>query len=130
MYESSPTNAAEVAKRLAELLDSRQQEYAMGGAIALGYWGVLRGTVDVDVTIYLPPDRPSECVWLLQEIGCEVSSASATASLREQASVALLSRACKLTFSFPRSRFMPPRRNVANGWTSAANPYLSGTLKH
>ena len=50
--EPSPINAAEVAKRLAELLDARKQEYALGGAIALGYWGVLRGTVDVDVTSF------------------------------------------------------------------------------
>ena len=83
MCEPSPANAADVAKRLAELLDARKQEYALGGAIALGYWGVPRGTVDVDVTIYLAPDQPSECVWLLQEIGCEFSSASATESLRE-----------------------------------------------
>ena len=64
-------------------MNTRKQEYALGGAIALGYWGVPRGTVDVDVTIYLAPDQPSECVWLLQEIGCEFSSASATESLRE-----------------------------------------------
>ncbi len=83
MCEANPINAAEVAKRLAELLAARQQEYALGGAIALGYWGVPRGTVDVDVTIYLAPDKPSECVWLLQEIGCEFSSGSATESLRE-----------------------------------------------
>ena len=83
MCEASPTNAAEVAKRLAELLAARQQEYALGGAIALGYWGVPRGTVDVDVTLYLAPERPSECAWLLQEIGCEFSLANAADSLRE-----------------------------------------------
>ena len=55
----------------------------MGGAIALGFWGVPRGTVDVDLTIYLPPERPSQCVSLLQDVGCTVSSSEATASLRE-----------------------------------------------
>jgi hypothetical protein len=76
-------NAAEVARILAERLTSREQDYALGGAIALGYWGLPRSTVDVDVTLYLPPDRPSECVWLLQDVGCEFSVATALESLRE-----------------------------------------------
>jgi hypothetical protein len=80
---NSPNNAVAVAKRIAAALKSRGQEYALGGALALGFWAVPRGTVDVDVTIYLPADEPSECVWLLQEIGCEFSSTAAIASLRE-----------------------------------------------
>jgi hypothetical protein len=76
-------NATDVARRLAAEFESRRQEYSLGGAIALGYWGVPRGTVDVDVTVYLPPDRPSECLWLLDEIGCEFSAAEAAESLRE-----------------------------------------------
>ena len=55
----------------------------MGGAIALGYWSGPRGTVDVDLTLYLPADRPGDCVWLLEEIGCELSAAEAVQSLRE-----------------------------------------------
>ena len=57
--------------------------YALGGAIALGYWAAPRGTLDVDVTIFLPPDRPLECLWLLQDLGCEVDTAAALASLRD-----------------------------------------------
>jgi hypothetical protein len=75
-------NAAAVALALAERLDARAQDYALGGAIALGYWGLPRSTVDVDVTLYLPPDRPSECVWLLQEIGCKFAASKALESLR------------------------------------------------
>ncbi len=76
-------NAAVVARTLAERLDARGQDYALGGAIALAYWGPPRATVDVVVTLYLPPERASECVWLLQEIGCEFSVAKAADSLRE-----------------------------------------------
>jgi hypothetical protein len=76
-------NAAIVAGRLAAKLEARGQEYALGGAIALGYWGVPRGTVDVDLTVFLAPERPSECLWLLQEIGCEFLTTDATESLRE-----------------------------------------------
>jgi hypothetical protein len=80
---NAPINAAIVARQLAEQLESRGQEYALGGAIALGYWGAPRGTVDVDLTVFLPPERPAECLWLLQDIGCEFLSAAAAESLRE-----------------------------------------------
>jgi hypothetical protein len=79
----APVNAAIVAGQLAKKLESRGQDYALGGAIALGYWGVPRGTVDVDVTIYLPAERPSECVSLLRDIGCAVSEEEAVESLSE-----------------------------------------------
>jgi len=78
-----PVNAATVARLLAEQLESRRQDYALGGAIALGYWGAPRGTVDVDLTVYLPPEKPAECVGLLQDIGCEFSVTEAVESLRE-----------------------------------------------
>jgi hypothetical protein len=80
---NAPVNAVVVAARLAEQLESRGAEYAFGGAIALGYWGVPRGTLDVDLTIFVSPERPSECVWLLQDIGCEFSATEALQSLRD-----------------------------------------------
>jgi hypothetical protein len=78
----SPDTAA-VARQLAVALDARHQDYALGGAIALGYWAAPRGTVDVDLTLFLPPDKPSECVWLLQDLGCKLTVAQALESLRE-----------------------------------------------
>jgi len=78
-----PRDAMVVAERLAEALDDRGQEYALGGAIALAYWAQPRGTLDVDVTLFLPKDKPSEVVWLLQDIGCEISASAAVSSLRE-----------------------------------------------
>ena len=93
MYEPNPpADAATVAASLAGALHARGQEYALGGAIALGYWGIPRGTVDVDVTLFLAPERPSDCIWLLQEIGCEVSAVAATESLREHGF-------CRVTFA-------------------------------
>ncbi|HEY2412932.1 MAG TPA: hypothetical protein VGI40_11850 [Pirellulaceae bacterium] len=72
-----------VAAQLAEALEKRGTEYALGGAIALGYWGRPRGTLDVDLTLFLAKDKPSEVVWELQEIGCTVGAASAVASILE-----------------------------------------------
>ena len=88
----SSINAAAVARQLAEQLHARGQEYALGGAIALGYWGVPRGTVDVDVTLYMPPEQPSESIWLLQDIGCKFSPTKAAESLREHGF-------CRVTFA-------------------------------
>jgi hypothetical protein len=76
-------DAATVAKRIAKALEARKQEYAIGGAIALGFWAEPRGTLDVDCTLYLAPDKPTECVWLLQEIGCTVAVSDALRSLQE-----------------------------------------------
>ncbi|MEX0613820.1 MAG: hypothetical protein WD229_17005, partial [Pirellulales bacterium] len=47
-------------------------EYALGGAIALGFWAEPRGTLDVDVTLFLPPGQPTACVRVLQKIGCDL----------------------------------------------------------
>ena len=79
----APLDPGLVAVRLALALDERGTEYALGGAIALGFWGQPRGTMDVDLTLFLPKDKPSEVIWELQEIGCEVSATRASQSLRE-----------------------------------------------
>jgi hypothetical protein len=79
----APLEVVEVAQRLAQSLDSEGVDYSIGGAIALGYWAQPRGTLDVDVTIYLPPSQPTGCVRLLQTIGCEVKSQEAIESLTQ-----------------------------------------------
>jgi hypothetical protein len=76
-------NIAIVAQQLAVSLSEAGQEYALGGAIALGYWAAPRGTLDVDVTLFVPVDQPSACVRLLQSIGCTLSSTQAIQSLSE-----------------------------------------------
>ncbi len=72
----------DVAKSLAAALNARGKDYALGGALALGYWATPRGTLDVDLTLFIPKERPTECVLLLQELGCEVSAAAAVVSLQ------------------------------------------------
>jgi hypothetical protein len=81
--EAKPISALEVAEQLAKGLNERNCDYALGGAIALGYWGEARGTMDVDLTLFLPPDKPSEVTWMLAEIGCEFVASEAVAKLQE-----------------------------------------------
>jgi hypothetical protein len=61
----------QVAEELAARLEAAGCEYALGGAIALGFWAEARGTLDVDVTLYLPLDDSTGCTQMLKEIGCE-----------------------------------------------------------
>jgi hypothetical protein len=89
--DKAPINTATIAGQLAKQLDARGQEYALGGAIALGYWGTPRGTIDVDLTLFLPPERINDCLFLLQDLGCEFSSAETADSLREHGF-------CRVTF--------------------------------
>ncbi len=105
-----PLNAATAAREVAKQLELRHQEYALGGAIALGYWGTPRGTVDVDLTLYLPPERPSECVCLLQEIGCEVSAAEAIESLREHGFCRAALGAVRVDIFLPTAAFYQAAR--------------------
>ncbi|HID78437.1 MAG TPA: hypothetical protein EYP56_20910 [Planctomycetaceae bacterium] len=79
----TPLSATDVAEQLAAALDAEGYDYAFGGAISLGYWGQPRGTVDVDLTLFLAPDKPSECVRCLQQIGCDLDAAASVGSLQE-----------------------------------------------
>jgi hypothetical protein len=76
----SPTD---VAAKLGPELEARGLDYAFGGALAFGYWAEPRGTMDVDVTLFLPVQPPAECIQVLQQLGCEVHEAD-TAKLLEE----------------------------------------------
>jgi predicted nucleotidyltransferase len=47
--------AAEVARAVADALERHGLPYALGGAIALGFYAAPRATVDVDVNVFVPP---------------------------------------------------------------------------
>ena len=95
------SDPAQAAGHLAAELEAVNCEYALGGAIALGFWAEPRGTLDVDVTLYLPADRPTHCLRLLQQVGCEVNTNEATQSLTEHGY-------CEVTFGgFRIDVFLP-----------------------
>jgi hypothetical protein len=76
-------NPAELAQKLAAALDARQIDYAIGDALALGFWGEPRGTLDVDITLFVSPAQPADCVKLLLEIGCDLDPDRTLNSLSE-----------------------------------------------
>ncbi|MBI3271831.1 MAG: hypothetical protein HYZ53_22760 [Planctomycetes bacterium] len=72
MADEVPAQSAEeVARELADRLEAQGVEYAIGGAMALGQWGVPRGTLDVDLNLWTDPTRPSETAQLIGRLGCD-----------------------------------------------------------
>lgn len=80
---AGPIDPVEAARRLAAALAEQDVSYAIGGALALGFWGMPRGTLDVDLTLFVPTDDPRTVIELLRGIGCDVDDTIALPTLRE-----------------------------------------------
>jgi hypothetical protein len=52
-----------------DLLQGRGEAHAFGGALALAYYAEPRGTIDVDVNVFVPFERAPEIVAGLEELG-------------------------------------------------------------
>ncbi|MCA9051033.1 MAG: hypothetical protein KDA89_19995 [Planctomycetaceae bacterium] len=78
-----PVEPTQLARQLAAALEERGIEYAIGGALALGFWGEPRGTLDVDVTLFVSPAQPANCAELLLELGCDFDPVTVLDSLTE-----------------------------------------------
>ena len=83
MPEPNPPPVADVAARLAERLEDIGCDYALGGAIALACWAEPRGTIDVDVSFYLPIKELAKTVAVLHAIDAEFSESEVRESLVE-----------------------------------------------
>ncbi len=56
--------------------------HAFGGAIALAYYATPRGTIDIDVNVFLPADRAGEVLDALARLGVEAPSEREATRLR------------------------------------------------
>jgi hypothetical protein len=52
-------------------LDSEQLPHAFGGALALAYYGEPRTTVDIDVNVFVGPDRYHDVASVLRRLGAD-----------------------------------------------------------
>ncbi len=78
-----PAPVAEIvagARRLADVLEEHSLPYALGGAIAYGYWGAPRGTLDIDINVFIEPERIDELLPVLGETGCTMDEEAARRS--------------------------------------------------
>jgi hypothetical protein len=68
---------AALAVRFARVLEATGVPYAIGGAIAYGFWGVPRGTRDLDVNVFLPAERADPAIEALVGAGLQIDRARA-----------------------------------------------------
>lgn len=80
----APSSAEEVARELADALETRGVDYAVGGALALAQWGVVRGTFDVGLNLWIDPLRPTEAAHLLAGLGCEFKAGAVVRELADK----------------------------------------------
>lgn len=68
----SAPDAFSRAMSIAGAFEQANVPYAIGGAIALGIWGVPRGTVDVDVNAFVELDELPPVIAILRSLGIEI----------------------------------------------------------
>ena len=76
--EAAPT---EVAARLADRFDEDGLPYALGGALALGAWGVPRTTSDVDVSVFVSERELDRLLDSVERAGAMVERVEARRSV-------------------------------------------------
>ncbi len=95
----------QVAEELSARLEAAGCDFSLGGAIALGFWAEARGTLDVDVTLYLPLDDSAGCTQLLEKIGCEFDRRRASDMLNEHGYCQVQLLGIRLDVFLPMSSF-------------------------
>jgi len=70
-------NAFELATLLARALDKASIPYAIGGAIALGAWSDPRGTLDVDINLFVGRGELDTALDVLVAEGVEIDREAA-----------------------------------------------------
>ncbi len=70
-------NAMDAAAAVAAELESRGVPYAIGGALAYGVWAIPRGTLDIDLNVFVGPERLDPVFEAFHALGIEVSEENA-----------------------------------------------------
>ncbi|MBI2891166.1 MAG: hypothetical protein HYY13_10335 [Nitrospirae bacterium] len=98
-------SASALARKLVDALVESGIEYALGGALAYGYWAPPRGTIDVDLTLFLdPPDWPRG-VGVLRQAGCEVDPKRTLEGAKDRGDVRLWCEGMRVDVYFPSLDF-------------------------
>ncbi len=77
-----PFNAAQIGLKLAEALEAAGIPYAIGGALAYGVWALPRATKDVDLNLFVLPEKLPGALNVLVKTGVVLNREEA---LREAA---------------------------------------------
>ena len=76
----SAEDTVAVALRIADALARDRVPYAIGGALAYGYWGVGRATKDVDINLFVTSEQLTSAFDALDAAGVEIDRQQALAS--------------------------------------------------
>lgn len=86
---------------IARIFDAARIPYAFGGAIALVYWGEPRGTIDIDVNVFLPAEQAPRVFATLNAAGIATTEGMAAEAVeRGQLRVAWGGTFIDLFFSY------------------------------
>lgn len=77
-------DATEAAVHFAKALTAAKIPHAVGGAIAYGFFGVARGTHDVDLNLFVDGESAAGAIDVLIDAGLSIDRSSAIGSARER----------------------------------------------
>ncbi len=75
----TPEDPLAAAIAIAKAFDAHRVPYAIGGALAYGYWAVPRATLDIDVNVFVPRDGLAPVLAALDSLGIVVPAQRAQA---------------------------------------------------
>jgi hypothetical protein len=80
----TPATPAELAVELAGALEAAGIPYAIGGAVAYGFWGAARGTQDLDLNVFLSAEQAAPAIDALITAGVKLDRDEVLRSTRER----------------------------------------------
>ena len=90
----------ELAVEVSGFLRTAGIEHAVGGALALGFYAEPRGTLDVDLNVFVDADEPGEALDALSAGGIAIDHEHATATIASRGDLFLRHRGCRLDLFF------------------------------
>lgn len=100
-----PFNAAEIGLAIASILESRQIPYAIGGALSYGVWALPRATKDVDLNVFVAPEKLPEALDALEAAGVTFNRADALKQAAEEGLLIGWVGACRIDVFTPSIPF-------------------------
>ncbi len=90
---------------IARCFDAAALPHSFGGAIALGYYGEVRGTRDIDINVYVGVDDAERVLRLLEGLGVAPAGAPERRRIARDAQVRLLWQAVPIDLFFSNLDF-------------------------
>ena len=90
----------ELAVEVSGFLRTAGIDHAVGGALALGFYAEPRGTLDVDLNIFVDADEPGEALDALAAGGIAIDHDHAMATIASRGDLFLRHRGCRLDLFF------------------------------